>query len=104
MLRIQVVPRGDENIYRILRQKIDTEARTFKWSDKRKLSLKHSQKGYPGRIRLGDAEGILVGETEGERLLGAFVGRLAAWFPQEVAAINIQLLAEDAVRKSAKGK
>jgi hypothetical protein len=63
MLRIRVIPRGDENIYHILRRKIDNEAKTFAWADKKKLRLKHVQPAHAGQIRMRDAEGVLVADT-----------------------------------------
>jgi len=93
MLRIQVVPRNSENVYRILRQKIDNEAKTFFWADKKKLRLKHVQPAHAGQIRMRDANGILVADTYGsDQVVGAFIARLAAWFPAEIAAINIQVV------------
>ena len=97
MLRIQVIPRGDENVYHILRQKIDNEAKTFVWADKKKLRLRHVQPAHAGQIRMRDADGVLVADTfQGDQIVGAFIARLAAWFPGEVAAINIQVVMDDA--------
>jgi hypothetical protein len=105
MLTIQVIPRGDENIYRILRRKIDNGARTLVWTDKKKLRLKHTQPAHSGRIHMCDADGVLVADThEGDQIVGAFIARLAAWFPAEIAAINIQVLADGKTKKKAKKK
>jgi hypothetical protein len=54
MLRIQVVPRNDESVYHILRQKIDNEAKTFYWADKKKLRLKRSTGGMVPRRDCGN--------------------------------------------------
>lgn len=105
MLRIQVIPRGDENICQIVCQKIDNEAKAFAWSDKKKLRFIHlRQKTHPGEIRMRDAEGVLLADThEGDQIVGAFIARLAAWFPAEIAAINIQILV-DGTTNNKKGK
>jgi hypothetical protein len=105
MLRIQIIPRGDENIYHILRQKIDNEARTFVWADNKKSRLRHVMLAHAGRLRIRDANGVLIAETyKGDQIVGAFIGRLAAWFPVEIAAINIQLFLNDTVRKKRRKK
>jgi hypothetical protein len=100
MLKIQVIPRSDANVYQILREKIDNEARTFIWADKKKLRLRHVQPAHAGQIRMRDADGILVADThEGDQIAGAFIGRLTAWFPEEIVAINIQVLAGGTTKK-----
>jgi len=105
MLRIQVVPRNDENVYHILRQKIDNDAKTFLWVDKKKLRLRHKQPTHPGKIRLRDSDGILIAETyDHDQIVGAFVARLAAWFPAEIAAINIQVVEDGTPKKKGKKK
>ena len=105
MLRIQVIPRGDENIYHILRRKIDNGARTFVWADKKKLRLEHVQPAHSGQIRMCDADGVLVADIlESDQIVGAFIARLAAWFPAEIAAINIQVLVDGKTKKKAKKK
>jgi len=105
MLRIQIVPRKDTNIYHLLRQKIDNEARTFVWADKKKLRLRHVMPAHGGLLRMRDADGVLVADTyKGDQIAGPFIGRLAAWFPEEIAAINIQLFPETHLHKSRKRK
>ncbi|MFZ0890363.1 MAG: hypothetical protein WA005_18135 [Candidatus Binataceae bacterium] len=105
MLRIQVVPRNDENVYHILRQKIDNEAKTFVWADKRKLRLKHVSPSHPGQIRMRDADGVLVADTyDSDQIVGAFVARLAAWFPAEIAVINIQVFEDGIAKKKGERK
>ena len=104
MLRIQVIPRGDANVYQILRQKIDSKARTFAWADKKKISIVNIGRGNPGQIRICDADGILVAHTEdGDLIIGAFIARLVDWFSSEIAAINIQLV-QDTTKKKGKKK
>lgn len=48
--------------------------------------------------------GTLVVAHKGDQIGGAFIGRLADWFPLEIAAINIQLFLNDAVRKKQRKK
>jgi hypothetical protein len=105
MLRVQVIPRSDENIYHILRRKIDNGARTFVWADKKKLRLEHVQPAHSGQIRMCDADGVLVADIhDGDQIVGAFIARLAAWFPAEIAAINIQVLVDRKVKKKSRRK
>jgi hypothetical protein len=105
MLRIQVVPRDNENVYHILRQKIDNEAKTFIWADKKKLRLKHVQPSHPGQIRMRDADGVLVADTyDSDQIVGAFIARMAAWFPAEIAAINIQVVEDRSAKNKSKKK
>lgn len=103
MLRIQVIPRDNESIYRLLRQKIDTgAARTFYWADKKRRRLKHRQPSHPGQIVISDASPVLVADARGDQIVGAFVARLAAWFPEEIAAINMQMYVDDSGKKRTK--
>lgn len=95
MLRIQVIPRSNENVYRLLRQKIDTEARTFYWADKKRRRLKHRQASHKGQIVVDDASRVLVASAQGNQIVGAFIARLTSWFPEEIAAINIQVYTEE---------
>jgi hypothetical protein len=103
MLKIQVVPHTGIDAYRILREKVTHEARTWSWKNKAKTRLVHSQV-KSGYIEVGSADGVIVAEIhpgDGEQYFFAekFVGRLVAWFPEELFAINIQFLSDKAKRK-----
>jgi hypothetical protein len=104
MIRIQVVTQGGSDAYRLLRDKVTHEAQTWSWKNKAKTRLVHSgdKSGY---IEVGSADGVLVAEVHsGDRdeyfLIEKYVGRLVAWFPEDLFAINLQFLPE--VRKSKK--
>jgi hypothetical protein len=95
MLRLQVVPRGDSDAYKLVRTQVTHEAQTWFWANRGKTRLKHrnSKRGY---IEVAGADGVLLAEVHPHDgrdlylLTEKFVGRLTAWFPQELAAINIQ--------------
>jgi hypothetical protein len=104
MLRIQVVPRGNNDAYRLLRSQVTHEAQTWFWGNRSKTRLRHknSKRGY---IEVGGSEGVLIAEVHPHDgrdrylLTEKFVGRLTAWFPEELAAINIQFLEGDTRKK-----
>jgi hypothetical protein len=104
MIKIQVVPQGGSDAYRLLRDKVTHEAKTWSWDNKAKTRLVHSGQST-GYVEVGSADGVLVaelypGESGQYFLIEKFVGRLVAWFPQELFAINIQFVPE--VRKPKK--
>jgi hypothetical protein len=100
MIAIQVVPGQGVDAYRLLRDKVTHGAATWYWVNKNKSRLRHSQvkKGY---IEVASAEGILVAQIypKGPKdlfyLSEKFIGRLIAWFEDELVAINIQFIPED---------
>jgi hypothetical protein len=90
MLKIQVIPQSGTDAYRLLRDKVTHEAQTWSWDNKAKTRLVHSgeERGY---IEVSSADGVLVAELHsGDRgdyfLIEKFVGRLVAWFPEELFA------------------
>lgn len=99
MLIVQVVPRVGVDAYRILRNKVTHEARTWSWKNKTKTRLQHVQY-RPGYIEVGSAEGVVIArivpveEKDQFFLAEKFIGRLIAWFAQDLAAINLQFLGE----------
>jgi len=99
MLIIQVVPRAGIDAHRLLRYKITHEARTWSWKNKRKTRLQHVQY-RPGYIEVGGAGGVVVAhivpaeERDQFFLAEKFIGRLIAWFVEDLAAINLQFLEE----------
>jgi hypothetical protein len=102
MLVLQIVPRADVDAYRLLRDKVTYEARTWSWRNKVKTRLKHSQ-NPSGYIKVGSANGVVVAQvvpknpTDQFFLAEKFIGRLIAWFADDLAAINLQFL--DAPKK-----
>ena len=99
MLILQVVPRAGIDAYRILRAKVTHEARTWSWKNKAKTKLQHLQY-RPGYIEVGNAEGVVIAqimpveEKDQFFLAEKFIGRLIAWFAEDLAAINLQFLSE----------
>jgi len=95
MLNLQIVPRAGADAYRLLRDKVTHEARTWSWKNKAKTRLIHKQ-NPSGYIEVGSADGVLVAEihTDSENdtyfFAEKFIGRLVAWFQLDLAAINIQ--------------
>ncbi len=86
MILIQVVPRGDFDIYQLLRHKVIHEASTWYWHNKRKTRLKHVRS--EGQIEVGFADGVLVARVHPHTgrdlfyLAEKFMGRLVAWFEE----------------------
>ena len=95
MLSVQVVPRSGIDAYRLLRDKVTHEARTWSWKNKGKTRLIHRNKPV-GYIEVGSADGVLVAEVHTADVNDVyffaekFVGRLVAWFQSDLAAINMQ--------------
>ena len=97
MLILQIVPRPDADAYRLLRDKVTHEARTWSWRNKAKTRLKHSQ-NPSGYIEVGSVDGVVVAQVVPKNpsdqffLAEKFIGRLIAWFADDLAAINLQFL------------
>ena len=103
MIVIQVVPQGERDIYRMLRAKVIHEARTWYWANKPKTRLKHVQSD--GYIEVGNADGVLVARVCPQEpsnlfyLAEKFMGRLLAWFEEDLAAINVQFVSDAKKKK-----
>jgi hypothetical protein len=103
MIRLQIVPKPGTDAYLLLRSKVLHEARTWSWANKAKTRLRHNriEGGY---IEVGRAEGVVVARVQPREqedsffLVEKLVGRLVAWFHEDIAAINIQL-GEDPPKK-----
>jgi len=95
MLSLQIIPRETVDAYRLLRDKVTHEAKTWSWKNKAKTRLIHKQNPN-GYIEVGSADGIVVAEIhpadENDAYFFAekFIGRLVAWFRSDLTAINIQ--------------
>ena len=98
MIQIQVVPHDGVDAYALLRSKVIHEATTWDWANKKKTRLKHVQS--TGHIDVAHARGVIVARVVPKAprdlfyLAEKFMGRLVAWFGDELAAINVQFLAE----------
>ena len=94
MIIIQVVAKDDRDIYKMFRHKVIHEANTWYWHNKAKTRLKHIRS--EGYIEVGRAEGVLVARIYPREssdlfyLSEKFMGRLVAWFEEDMAAINVQ--------------
>jgi hypothetical protein len=104
MLTVQVIPTGDCKLYPLFREKIAHHAATFFWANGTKTRLKHNA-GH-GYIDIANHNGILLARIKpldrSEFLIEKFIGRLVAWFPSEVAAINVQVTENGTSKKNRK--
>jgi hypothetical protein len=107
MILIQVVPNGKTDAYKLLKDKVSHEANTFSWANKAKTKLVHVQAN--GYIEVDGADGIVVARVypkdkrSKDVLVEKYIGRIVAWFEEELAAINVQFIAEP-VKKISKRK
>lgn len=103
MILIQVVPNGNNDAYKLLRDKVSHEAKTWSWANKAKTRLIHSQ--ADGYIEVDSADGVLVARVypkdkrSKDILVEKYIGRLVAWFQDELTAINIQFAADPPKKK-----
>lgn len=99
MILIQVIPQPGQDAYKLLRHKVLHEAATWYWADKKKTRLKHIQS--EGHIDIYKAGDVVVAKVRPKEprdlfyLAEKFMGRLVAWFEEELAAINVQLLEDE---------
>jgi hypothetical protein len=107
MVTMQVVPRPGRDVYRLLRDKVTHEAKTWSWSNRAKTRLQHTQvmRGY---IEVRSADSILVASVYPRApqdlfmLTEKFIGRLTAWFPDDIMAINMQFAVPNENRRRRK--
>ena len=108
MIQIQVVPRDGVDVYKLLRHKVLHEAATWDWVNKKKTRLKHIQSN--GHIDVSHAGGVVVAKVAPKDrrdlfyLAEKFMGRLVAWFEDDMAAINVQFHAPQAAPKKKAAK
>lgn len=108
MIQIQVVPRTGQDAYKLLRSKVLHEAATWYFGNKRKTRLKHLQSD--GHLEIANAGGVLVARVVPKAprdvfyLAEKFMGRMVAWFGDEVAAINLQFVADPPKTKRRRAK
>ena len=101
MVVLQAVPAPGRDAFRLLRARI-RDANTWEWGNKARTRLKHVQRPRGGHIALANAGGVLVAHVEPKSasdqfyLAEKFMGRLLAWFEQDLLAINIQMVPEPA--------
>ncbi len=95
MITFQVVPRRGLDAYRMVRSKVIHEARTWSWANKKKTRLRHAR-AEAGSIEVGHADGVMTARIHPKTPQDTFflteklIGRLVAWFNDDLAAINIQ--------------
>lgn len=101
MLVLQVTPVHGVNAYKMLRARI-REAATWNWANKARTRLKHVQRPKGGHIQIADAGGVLVAHIHPATprdqfyLTEKFMGRLIAWFENDLQAITVQFVTEPA--------
>jgi hypothetical protein len=85
---------------------VSHEAATWYWANKAKTKLQHvNSKGY---IEVGSADGVLIARVYPKRSSNVFylaeklLGRLIAWFEDELIAINMQFAEEETRKKKRK--
>lgn len=109
MLSLQVIPRAGVDAYRLLRDKVAHGAHTWSWKNKAKTRLIH-KRNAAGYIEVGSADGVVVAEihatheTDTYFFAEKFIGRLVAWFLPDLAAINVQFRATEALATGRKKK
>jgi len=102
MISIQIVPKNELDIYKLLRDKVTHEAKTWNWKNKAKTRLQHNQS--EGYIEVSSADGILIAKVcpkkKSDLFYNAekFIGRVISWFENDIIAINIQFT-EDKKKK-----
>ena len=99
MIIIQVIPRDGHDAYKMLRDKVTHGAQTFSWGNKAKTRLYHAKKNS-GYIEVASADNILVAQIypldpDPYFLTEKFIGRMVAWFRNDLFAINIQFVPEE---------
>ena len=105
MIQIQVVPREGVDVYRLLRSKVLHEATTWDWSNKAKTRLKHVQSD--GHIDVSNAGGVVHARVHPKAsrdlfyLAEKFMGRMVAWFEDDLAAINVQFVQQPRPKRRA---
>ncbi|MGD2134880.1 MAG: hypothetical protein PVF27_01920 [Gemmatimonadales bacterium] len=108
MIQIQVVPRAGVDAYKLLRAKVLHEAATWEWSNKAKTRLRHIRR--KGHIDVANAGGVvtarIVPKERGDLFyLGEkFMGRMVAWFEDDLAAINMQFVEASKPTKTRKAR
>ncbi len=99
MLVLEAVPVPGKDIFKLLRGRI-RDASTWDWGNKARTRLKHVQRPDGGYIKIADADGVLVAHVHPKApadlfyLAEKFTGRLIAWFEADLAAINVQFMAD----------
>jgi hypothetical protein len=107
VIRLQVVPRPGADAHKLLRSKVIHEARTWDFANKAKTRLKHKtiERGY---IAVGKVDGVLLATIHPSSpeelffLAEKFIGRLIAWFENDIHAINLQFVSEPPPKKRRK--
>jgi hypothetical protein len=99
MLVLEAVPVPGKDIFKLLRARI-RDASTWDWGNKARTRLKHVQRPKGGYIKIANADGVLVAHVHPQApadlfyLAEKFTGRLIAWFEADLAAINVQFMAD----------
>lgn len=103
MIVIQVVPKAGINAYKLLRSKVLHAAATWEFSNKAKTRLRHIQSA--GYIDIANAGGVISAQIHPKDrrdhfyLAEKFMGRLVAWFEDDLVAINLQFVEPEKKKK-----
>ncbi len=96
MISLQIVPRYGVDAYRLIRDKVTHDAHTWAWKNRKRTRLTRKSEPKRGYIDVGSADGVVVAQIRPARqdddwfFAEKFIGRLVAWFPSDIAAINVQ--------------
>ena len=107
MIQIQVLPRTGYDAWALLRSRILHQAATWEFANKAKTRIKHIRRN--GHLEVGHAGGVVVAtvvpKDAGDEfyLAEKFIGRIVAWFSDEIAGINVQFMADPAAPKKRRG-
>lgn len=108
MITMQAIPRTGVDAYKLLRDKVTHEAKTWSWGNKKKTRLKHART-KTGYIEIKKAGTIIVAEVKPASesdtffFVEKFIGRLTAWFSNDLVSINMQFIPEpESLRKKRK--
>jgi hypothetical protein len=108
MIVIQIVPTQGTDAWGLLRSKVLHEAKTWDFANKAKTRLKHVNSG--GHIEVSNARGVVAARVVPKEpkdqffLVEKFVGRLVAWFPGDLVAVNMQFVPDPPARKRRRRK
>lgn len=98
MIQIHIVPREGIDAYALLRSKVLHDAATWRWSNRAKTRLRHLQSD--GHVDVSHGGGVVVARVIPKSRRDLFylaeklMGRLVAWFEEDLAAIHVQFLGD----------
>jgi len=102
MITIQIISRSGVDAYKMLRDKVTHEAQTWSWKNKEKTRLVHTR--GPGYIQVTGSGSLVTAQIHPKDdnaffLVEKLIGRLVAWFPHDLFAINMQFIPDESKAK-----